>query len=128
MSTMRALPTAVLMAVMIGSSMGCGSDDDDDPDVSCTGTIPTYAEVDAFDKCTMCHSSSLTGSARNGAPADDNFDIDSDVDEQGSKPRPVPQREANETNHRCLTPRARPLGRTTLVPGHPPGRRRTSAA
>jgi uncharacterized membrane protein len=76
MSTMRALPTAVLMAVMIGGSMGCGSDDDDDPDVSCTGTIPAYAEVDAFNKCTTCHSSSLTGSARNGAPADDNFDTE----------------------------------------------------
>jgi len=76
MSTMRALPTAVLIAVLIGGSMGCGSDDDDhdDPDVSCTGTIPTYAEVDAFDKCTTCHSSSLTGTARSSAPVDANFD------------------------------------------------------
>jgi uncharacterized membrane protein len=78
MSTMRALPTAVLIAVLIGGFMGCGSDDDDhdDPDVSCTGTIPTYAEVDAFDKCTTCHSSSLTGTARNSAPAGANFDTE----------------------------------------------------
>jgi uncharacterized membrane protein len=78
MSTMRALPTSVLMAVMLGSSMGCGSDDDDhhDPEVSCTGTIPTYAEVEAFDKCTMCHSSSLTGTARGSAPVDANFDTE----------------------------------------------------
>ena len=80
MSTMRALPTTVLLAVMIGTLLGCGSGDDDDdsePDVSCTGTIPTYADVDAFDKCTMCHSSALTGNARNGAPVDANFDTES---------------------------------------------------
>jgi hypothetical protein len=81
MSTMRALPTAVLIAAMIGTLIGCGSDDDDDddeggelPDVACTGTIPAYADVDAFTKCTMCHSSKLTGAARNSAPTDDNFD------------------------------------------------------
>ena len=80
MSTLRALPTAVLMALMIGASMGCGSDDDDDHDddhdVSCTGTIPAYAEVDAFEKCTMCHSSALMGTARNSAPVSANFDTE----------------------------------------------------
>ena len=32
------------------------------------------------------------------------------------------QRKADETDHRCLIPRARPLGSITLVPGPPPGR------
>jgi len=77
MSTMRALPTAVLMAAMFGTLIGCGSDDDDgDPQVSCAGTIPTYAEVEAFGKCTTCHSSALTGPARSSAPADVNFDTE----------------------------------------------------
>jgi uncharacterized membrane protein len=75
---MRALLTATPIAVMIGVSMGCGSDDDehDQPEVSCTGTIPTYAEVDAFEKCTLCHSSQLTGNARNSAPPGTNFDTE----------------------------------------------------
>jgi uncharacterized membrane protein len=83
MSLIRALPTAVLMAVMIGTAVGCGSDDDDDHEegeVSCTGTIPTYAQVDAFEKCTMCHSSALTGSARNSAPVTANFDTEASAE------------------------------------------------
>jgi uncharacterized membrane protein len=80
MSTIRALPTAVLLAVMAGTWMGCGSDDDDhghdEPEVSCTGTIPTYDEVEAFDKCTTCHSSALTGTVRNGATVGVDFDTE----------------------------------------------------
>lgn len=28
----------------------------------------------AFDKCTLCHASDVSGDARQGAPADDNWD------------------------------------------------------
>lgn len=44
-------------------------------DVDCDADpIPTFDQVAAFDTCTTCHSSELTGTERNGAPADDNWD------------------------------------------------------
>jgi uncharacterized membrane protein len=55
----------------------CKSDSEDLPEVNCNeGTVPTYAEIKtaALAKCTTCHSSQLTGSARVDAPADINFD------------------------------------------------------
>jgi hypothetical protein len=52
-----------------------GEDEDELPEVDCDADpIPTYEEVAAFEKCTTCHSSELTGTERNGAPADDNWD------------------------------------------------------
>jgi hypothetical protein len=45
------------------------------PEVDCDAEeVPTFAEVAAFEKCTTCHSSELSGAERNGAPADDNWD------------------------------------------------------
>ena len=69
-------------------ALGCPSDDGDDPaqddgddeasesgPVDCaTADVPTYDEVAIFAKCTMCHSSTLTGDARNGAAVAVNFD------------------------------------------------------
>jgi len=47
------------------------------PVIDCTTlrAVPTFAEVQAFQVvCTTCHSSTKTGGARNGAPAEINFD------------------------------------------------------
>ena len=52
----------------------CGSDL---PDVDCSGAIPAYADVSALQKCSGCHSSKLSGSARRDAPNDVNFDTES---------------------------------------------------
>jgi uncharacterized membrane protein len=52
----------------------CG---EDLPDVSCDGTVPAYADVTAFEKCSTCHSSELSGSERRGALASVNFDTES---------------------------------------------------
>jgi cytochrome c5 len=59
-----------------GSSGDAGEQEEPDlPDVDCDAQdIPTFEEVAAFDKCTTCHSSELSGAERNGAPADDNWD------------------------------------------------------
>ena len=44
-------------------------------DCAAAQPIPTFAEVQAFQAiCTNCHSSSKADTARNGAPADINFD------------------------------------------------------
>jgi uncharacterized membrane protein len=58
---------------------GCASGDDDDDgglaSVQCDAqTIPKYAEVLAFHKCVMCHSSTLSGNARRQANPSVNFD------------------------------------------------------
>jgi len=59
---------------------GCSSDD---PEAGATGSAcPSSSTLtyDGFGKrfmdryCVRCHSSALTGSARNGAPSDHNFD------------------------------------------------------
>jgi len=58
--------------------VACGGDDEEGeelPEVDCSvGAVPVYSEVSAIDKCVLCHSSELSGSARNDAPDDDNFD------------------------------------------------------
>jgi hypothetical protein len=64
---------------MAGMGMA-GMDGDGDgqnlPEVDCTGDVPAFADVAAFDKCTMCHSSELMGAERNGAPANANWDVE----------------------------------------------------
>jgi len=50
------------------------------PDVDCSGTVPAYSEVTALEKCSMCHSSELSGSARRGAPGDVNYNTESAAD------------------------------------------------
>jgi hypothetical protein len=68
------LSSVLLLAV------ACGDDGEEEhehelPDVECEGAdVPSFAEVEAFDKCTTCHSSELTGDDRNDAPEDDNWD------------------------------------------------------
>ena len=69
------LARAMLLSLTVLA--GCGGDDEEEelPDVDCgEGTIPTYAEVTAFDTCTLCHSSQLTGEDRSEAPTSINFD------------------------------------------------------
>lgn len=39
-----------------------------------TATVPTYADLTIWPLCTGCHSSTLAGTARGGAPANVNFD------------------------------------------------------
>src|SRR5262245_499943 len=39
-----------------------------------TATVPAFAQLDALQKCTSCHSSTLTGDARSGAPSRINYD------------------------------------------------------
>jgi uncharacterized membrane protein len=49
-------------------------DEEELPEVDCSGDVPVYADVAAFDKCTMCHSSELSGADRRSSPATINFD------------------------------------------------------
>ena len=61
----------------MGLTVACSDDDDDLPEVDCdAGPVPTYTEIKTpvFGKCTVCHSSTLTGPQRVDAPADVNFD------------------------------------------------------
>lgn len=45
------------------------------PKVDCsTATVPTFAQVEIFSLCTSCHSSAVSGAARQSAPGDVNFD------------------------------------------------------
>lgn len=37
-------------------------------------TVPKFAEITGWGKCTSCHSSALSGASRAGAPASINFD------------------------------------------------------
>jgi uncharacterized membrane protein len=47
----------------------------DGPEVDCDAEdIPAFADVAAFETCTSCHSSELSGTERNGAPAGANWD------------------------------------------------------
>jgi cytochrome c5 len=60
----------------------CGSNSDSEeeelpPVIDCSKVqpVPKFSEVTAFQNvCTNCHVSTKTGAARNGAPADINFD------------------------------------------------------
>ena len=51
---------------------GCGGEL---PEVDCNaGAVPKFSEVAAFNTCNVCHSSQLSGAARNDAPSDVNYD------------------------------------------------------
>ena len=67
-----------LSIVLFAASLvwGCGGDDEEEelPEVDCDGGVPTYAEVDAFEKCTVCHSSEKMGAERQDANEEFNFD------------------------------------------------------
>jgi hypothetical protein len=65
---------------LVAALAACGSEDEDEegdalPEVDCSGEVPTFDEVSAFsDVCTDCHSTELSGAARNGAPSSINWD------------------------------------------------------
>ena len=58
------------------AALACSGGKEELPEVDCeTVTVPTYAEVTGLNKCTTCHSSTLTTPAdRNDAPHGYNFD------------------------------------------------------
>ena len=57
------------------SGLGCGGDDGSTPSNMECGGGARFAQVAIFKKCTMCHSSTLSGTARRSAPAEINFDV-----------------------------------------------------
>jgi uncharacterized membrane protein len=72
-----------VFAVFAIALTGCGDDSSSDEEGSASGaTCPTGSTLtyEAFGRafmehyCTRCHSSALSGAARNGAPSDHNFD------------------------------------------------------
>jgi len=64
------LPTLLLPACDDGES-----GDDEGTNVDCnTVTVPKFADMTAWAKCTTCHSSALTATSRNGATPGINFD------------------------------------------------------
>lgn len=74
--TLRLLPLALLLLTL----PACESEGDEEggegPNVDCaTATVPKFADMSAaWGKCTTCHSSTLTGTARNAAPEGIDFD------------------------------------------------------
>jgi uncharacterized membrane protein len=65
--------------LLVATLAACSSEDEEEeeelPEVDCTAEIPTFDEVTAFSEvCTNCHSTTKSGEARNGAPADINWD------------------------------------------------------
>ena len=66
------LAGAALLAALLLSLGACGHDL---PDVDCnTAQPPSFSDVTLLSSCVGCHSSELSGSARNGAPSDIDFD------------------------------------------------------
>lgn len=79
---------AALMFALGLAAFGCGDDDDEDedlPEVECSDGKPEYADVEAFETCTNCHSSKVEGDDRNGAPTDVNFDTESAAEKHAEK-------------------------------------------
>lgn len=74
MPTLRTLSLSLLLSAPLLPACD-GGDEQEGPDVDCsTATVPKFAEITAWGKCTSCHSSTLTGPARNAAPAAINYD------------------------------------------------------
>ena len=76
---MRSSCLYCLLAIGMTQGLACGDDVEEEelPDVECSGTVPDYEDVAAFDKCTTCHSTEHSGTARNDAPEDVNFNTES---------------------------------------------------
>jgi uncharacterized membrane protein len=66
---MRWLLSGIVVSALVLTACGKSL-----PDVDCTGTVPAFEDVSALQKCAMCHSSKLSGTARKNAPGDINFD------------------------------------------------------
>src|SRR6187549_3900382 len=71
------------MALAVAALSSCGSDNEAAESGGPSGAVcPTdstltydnFGQAFVEDYCTRCHSSALTGAARNGAPSDHNFD------------------------------------------------------
>lgn len=101
---MRFLTTLALVG-LFGPLLGCGGGSEEElPEVDCsTGTVPKYSELKAtvFAKCTVCHDSAKSGTARVEAPNDVNYDMyatakakaekaAAEVDEGAMPPKPFP--------------------------------------
>lgn len=80
MNTLRTL--AIALGFGIAPSLGIGiavagctsADASAAPQPDCkSSAVPGYANVAAFKKCTMCHSTALSSGARNQAPPELNF-------------------------------------------------------
>ncbi len=64
---------ALLLSALAFS--GCDSEDEELPEVNCdTATVPTFSEIQAFNKCISCHSTALMGDTRQDAPGEWNYD------------------------------------------------------
>jgi uncharacterized membrane protein len=82
--TLLRLPLALLFSALLLPA--CGGEDEGGPNVDCGSvTVPKFAEVTAFAKCTTCHSAALTGTARVGAPAGINYDNYADAKANATK-------------------------------------------
>jgi uncharacterized membrane protein len=67
------------LMISMAFAVACGGSDDEDeeeelPDVDCSQPVPAFVDVSAFDVCTDCHSSALTGDERQLAPVGMDFD------------------------------------------------------
>lgn len=70
-----ALVFALGLVVSACSSNSSKSDDTADTAVDCAkDKAATFASLTGFDKCTTCHSSTLTGAGRSDAPVGIDFD------------------------------------------------------
>lgn len=82
MQFLHLIRRAVWMGFALVALSSCGSDSDSESEGPSGAVCPTASSLtyDSFgrgfmeDYCTRCHSSALTGAARNGAPSDHNFD------------------------------------------------------
>lgn len=63
--------------VVVSFVCALGACGDSLPDVDCSGTVPKFSEVTALEKCSTCHSSEVSGSARRGAPSSVNYNTES---------------------------------------------------
>lgn len=70
------LPFALLaLLALLLPACDSGGGGNDGPNIDCTtATVPKFAAMTAWAKCTTCHSSTLASDARRGAPAGINYD------------------------------------------------------
>lgn len=70
-------PLLFVLSLFSFAAVSCGGEEGESvPEIDCTATPPMkYSEMTAvWAKCTSCHSSMLTGTARANAPAGIDFD------------------------------------------------------
>jgi len=100
-------PFLLLLTLACSTLWACGSDPAAGPECP-TGSTLTYAE---FGKpfltkyCSSCHAASVSGSARQAAPADDVFDTVAQV-----------RAKSDELIHEVSVEKSMPFGPTSLKP------------